>query len=814
MSGSFTLSGTVTLPETSAVDSDTSDPLQPAWVRNDSLLTAQPLTTPTQLIGSVNQDCQGNSHAAAFVSGDEVDVFVSNLSIGQVVELSFSENSVANDLDLVIVDATTGQIAGISEGFTSNECIKLSRASSYYIVVFAYKGASLYNLRIGAPGEGSSCGTVSTGNGAAYVHGELITRDKDGTSRMLPARVGVPGTQTMRTLGLRRTPREPWPGASDSSNPVIQRAERALDTLFYARALRKTGRYAYVEPNYVMEQLSYQPSDPSYTPQRWHYEQINQPSAIDRIALAAPASQRPIVAVIDSGLVTDHPDFTGQQVSGYSFINGSAVAGGNDPSTKSDSPAWHGTHVAGTIAAADNNAVFGASVAPYALIMPLRVFQPSVAYTTSYDVSQAILYAAGLANVSNSLPVRKADVINMSLGGSGTCPSIYADVIAQARAQNVIVVAAAGNSARNDQGNAVAVGTPANCDGVIAVGAVDANKQLTYYSQSGTRLSLVAPGGDGRVSTTGTGYPDNVYSTLGAFNSAGVRVPSFGGMMGTSMASPHVAGVMALMRYANPAITPDQIDTRIALGLLTDDLGAMGRDDSTGYGLINARKAVDEALALASGSSTAPSGIVVASPAGIDFGSLATNANLKLKLTAASSETVVSLTPSLAAVSVAAASIDPVTKLGDYTVTVDRSSLPVGTSYPVITVLTSTRSFTVQLAITKFSTSTASTSASFGRLWIVARNASNGAVLKTISVNPAGGKYVWSMSGLPAGDITLLAGTDNNFNGYFCDPGEACGQYPGAGSFISVSSDKTGLDFPVGLTATTGSSGLIPLRLR
>ncbi|GAA5166005.1 S8 family serine peptidase [Viridibacterium curvum] len=802
----------MSLPETSAVDNDTSDPLQPGWKSNDTAGTAQPISTPVELIGSVNNPGTGDPDAARYAAGDVYDWYHTDLSAGQTIELTFSESTSTNDLDFGVYDAYTGALVGVSQGTGSRECVKISRNSHYYILVFGYKGASLYNLRIGAPGEGGACSVVATST-PAFVQGELVTRSDDATP---PSRVKVPDAEAMLTLGLRPAAHSPWQSSPSTQPANIRRMERSVDTLFYARALRKSGQFDYVEPNYIMTSLSYTPTDPYYTPQRWHYELINQPSAIDRIIAAAPTSQRPIVAVIDSGLVTDHPDFTGQQVAGYSFVGGSATAGGNDPSTQADSPAWHGTHVAGTIAASDNNAVFGASVAPYALIMPLRVFQPSVAYTTSYDVSQAILYASGLSNVSGSLPARKADVINMSLGGNSVCPTVYQNVIDQARAQGVIVVAAAGNSARNDQDNAVAVATPANCNGVISVGAVAPNKQQTYYSQSGPNLMVAAPGGDARYSTTGTGYPDYVFSTLGAFNNNGAtRIPSFGGMMGTSMAAPHVAGVMALMRYANPAITPAQIDTLMVLGKLTDDIGSSGRDDATGYGLINARKAVDESLALASGSGSAPSGVVIASPAGIDFGSATNSAVLTLKLTAASSEVVTSITDDSAAITVTPLSIDNTTKLGDYTVTVDRSKLAVGTSYPVITVVTTSRTFIVQLAVTRTATSAANTSASFGRLWIVARNANTGAVIKSTSVNPSNGKYVWGLTGIPAGNITFLAGTDNNFNGYFCDVGEACGLYPATGSFISIASKTTGVDFSVGLIGTTGSSSLpAPLSVR
>jgi serine protease len=458
--------------------------------------------------------------------------------------------------------------------------------------------------------------------------------------------------------------------------------------------------------------------------------------------------------------------------------------------------------VAGTIAALDNNGKFGAGVAPLALLMPLRVFAPGQS-ASSYDIVQAIRFASGLSNRSLRIPTRKADVINMSIGGAGTCPTQFSSEIANARAQNVVIVAAAGN---HKTGESTAVTSPANCPGVIAVGALDALKQQAFYSNSGPSLGLMAPGGDSYQSTTGTGYVDAIYSTIGSFNSSGVRIPSFGPLMGTSMASPHVAGVVALMRYVHPAITPSDIDTLIANGQITDDLGAVGRDDATGYGLIDARKAVDEAIALASGGGS-PSGIVVASPASISFGSLSTSATLTLKLTAPSTETVTSVTSNSSAVTIAPASgVDAITRLGNYTINVDRSGLPLGTSFPNLTVTTSLRTFNVQLTIVKVANGTSS-SASYGRMIVYIADAATGARLGQLNnVTAASGKYAWSISGIPAGNVRIIAGTNLNFDGYFCDLGEVCGIYPDTAASIAVHSNLSGLDFAVAPTGTASAS--------
>ncbi|MBS1210923.1 MAG: hypothetical protein H6R19_3321, partial [Proteobacteria bacterium] len=575
---------------------------------------------------------------------------------------------------------------------------------------------------------------------------------------------------------------------------------RALGTLRQAKALQATGNYEYVEPNYRRQKMAtFAPNDPYYaTSQNWHYQQINLPSAMDSIlALTAP-SQLPIVAVIDDGIVSDHPDLADQIVSGYSFITISSNGDGNtsspdDPSTSSNSPEWHGTHVAGTIAAIRNNSLYGIGVASVAKLMPLRVFRPGYSYATDYDIIQAIRYASGLSNNSGTYPARKADVINMSLGASGTCTSAYTDVISQARAQNVIVVAAAGNSTTGNQ----AITVPANCTGVISVGATNSSKTRAYYSNQGSALSLVAPGGG--LSTTS----DYVYSTLGSFNTSGTRIASFGKMAGTSMAAPHVAGVMALMRYADPALTPAQVDSLLASSQLTDDIGTTGRDNATGYGLINAYKAVTAAISLASSSSTV-NGVIVASPTSLDFGSTLTSATLTLSATSSTTETVTSIVSSSSAVTVTASSISTA-GLGTYTVSVDRSLLSVGTTNPTLTITTSAQVISVPVTIVKLSTSS-STTASYGGVWVKVTDATTGTVLASKRFNPSSGSYTWSLTGIPAGNVYVTASTDLDNDGVLCESGEACGGYANSSQSIQITGSLSGLSFSIAPTLGTSTA--------
>ena len=249
----------------------------------------------------------------------------------------------------------------------------------------------------------------------------------------------------------------------------------------------------YAEPNYILKPSAI-PNDPGYKYQ-WHYPLINLPQAWD----ITTGSGAVIVAVIDTGVLLDHPDLQGQLISGYDFISDPSIArdgDGRDPDPndagdlgRGNSSSFHGTHVAGTIAAATNNAM--AWVASPGTPASCRCVSWDWRGGTSEDINQAILYAARLPNGSGTLPAKRADIINMSLGCA--CPSqAQQDVITQARNQGVIIIAAAGNDAQ--KGNPISY--PASYTGVVSVGAVAMDKTRAPYSNFNAFVDIAAPGGD------------------------------------------------------------------------------------------------------------------------------------------------------------------------------------------------------------------------------------------------------------------------------------------------------------------------------
>jgi serine protease len=277
-----------------------------------------------------------------------------------------------------------------------------------------------------------------------------------------------------------------------------------------------------------------------------------------------------VVAVIDTGQ-TNHPDLIANMPEGWGIdmIENSATARDGDgrdmnPNDEGDwswyPSSWHGTHVAGTIGASQNN-IGISGIAPNVSIQHVRVL--GAGGGSFNDVIDGIRWAAGLTTSWDGRPwsafgltdnAHPADVINMSLGGGSSCWSTLQDAISQARAAGTVVVTAAGNSFRD-----AANFTPANCNDTVTVAATGRVGGLANYSNFGSSIDIAAPGGDmsrdsGILSTIGTGA-----STLTGY--------SYTNYQGTSMAAPHVAGVAALVASQHPTWGPAEIEAAIYAGV-------------------------------------------------------------------------------------------------------------------------------------------------------------------------------------------------------------------------------------------------------
>ncbi|HEX7596753.1 MAG TPA: S8 family peptidase, partial [Polyangia bacterium] len=266
------------------------------------------------------------------------------------------------------------------------------------------------------------------------------------------------------------------------------------------------------------------PNDPCFRYQ-WHMRQIGLPAA-----WKLGQGQGAVVAVIDTG-VTHVPDLQGTRfVPGYNFVADNEQA---------DDDHGHGTHVAGTIAQATNNGRGVAGVAFQATIMPLKVLSAQGSGSMA-AIAQAIRFAAD----------HGANVINMSLGGAFPVTPVRR-AIEYAHRKGVVVVAAAGNDGRGR------VGYPARYPDVVAVAATQFDESTTFYSNWGPEIDISAPGGNVRVDQNGDGKPDGVLQNTILPGGKGNGYLWF---MGTSMATPHVAGIAALVVGAG-VTRPDAVET-------------------------------------------------------------------------------------------------------------------------------------------------------------------------------------------------------------------------------------------------------------
>ncbi|HEY1036365.1 MAG TPA: S8 family peptidase [Pseudoxanthomonas sp.] len=309
------------------------------------------------------------------------------------------------------------------------------------------------------------------------------------------------------------------------------------------------------------------PNDTYYNQYQWHFKDpvggINLPAAWDNATGAGV-----VVAVLDTGITT-HSDLDANVLPGYDFISDTFVSRDGDgrdanPRDEGDwnpvagecytgSPvqdsSWHGTHVAGTVAEVTNNAKGMAGGAFNAKVVPARVLGRCGGYTS--DISDAVIWASGGTVAGVPANANPAEVINLSLGGSGACSAVEQNAFNIAIANGSTVVVAAGNDAGNVSGY-----SPGNCAGVITVGATRITGGIASYSNYGTRIDISAPGGGGSVDGNPGGY---VWST----GNSGTTVPTtetYFGMGGTSMSAPHVAAVVALMQsVAETPLTPAQI---------------------------------------------------------------------------------------------------------------------------------------------------------------------------------------------------------------------------------------------------------------
>ena len=816
---SGTISGTVIIGEGSVVDGDTVDPFAPV-VGNSSLQGQRiGLNPPITVGGHVDHQ------------SDEVDVYHVTLAAPTDIILKIGDWPDA-DLDLYLAD-TNGAIIDGSVGYERFEAIGTGRRPEreFLVMVRASAGASNYVLSLRtfdsrraipeAYRSGMQLGAEFEPDGIVLEPREdlneaqrdaLLTSlvrdvsaDTDGIVELERDEVIAPSGPILlefhdalaETSSL--TGQDSIPGES-GIGPLHYATQGAAAKARMSRAVKTIGinpDVSYAEPNYVHHALLI-PNDTEFGRQS-HYSQINLPDAWD----ITTGRDDIVVAVIDSG-VASHPDLSSRLLQGYDFISNARSShdgDGIDP---------HGTHVAGTIGAETNNNLGVAGVTWQGKIMPLRVLN-SEGIGSSRDIAQAILYAAGLSKASRTLPPDgPADVINMSLGPANPdCKSLGAlgragrYAILKALDAGIHVVVAAGND---------------NCDvpapmslipRVVNVGAVNKSGGKANFSNYGWGVDVVAPG-------------SSVLSTWIDDSDPGASIYDYAQLSGTSMAAPHVAGVLALMLAINPNLTPEDVGPMItapqyrifcklgaacpsAFQSITIDLGPTGRDRTFGFGLIDAHRAVAVAQASLGRPPNRPR--LALTPDRLDFGDSRTVFTPEASNAGKRGGTIVI---GQVATDMRWLSAHFVERSGTgppfVTVRVDRTGLSPGVYFGNVFISSNGGDKTIRVTM-----EVEDPGGDAGTVYIIIADPDNLEPVEQVMTD-ADQNYEYLTPELPGGSYILIAGTDRDDDGSICDLGEACGAWRTIDSreAVNVDGDQTGVDIPVALDLIT-ASGELPL---
>jgi len=837
----YSLSGQLSIATGIVTDSDINDIYAP-YISNDDPTNPQLLSNLTTVQGfasarATNSTVSGDSASERYAdSADRDDYFKASLQAGQTLRLQvvdltyfYSGEGYHGDLDLFLAEATpnaegdyiladSSQLGPVDGAAAAFEEVTVPADGDYLINVYAYSGISKYVLQILPASTSASAHRMDD-----FVTDEIIVKAKAGSSLSAQARnAGLSTALTPVALNQLKTASTTDPDkpqllslnrssarlSAGSAEPDLLRAfsetlYNKRQTLIDSKRLRQQEGIEYAEPNYIRK-VQATANDPYYRYQ-WHYPAINLPQTWD-----LSKGDGVIVAVIDTGVYLAHPDLSSQLIAGYDFVsNRDSARDGNGIDNNPDDPgdddipgasSWHGTHVAGTVAAASNNGIGGAGVAWNAKIMPLRALGKNGG--TSYDIIQAVRYAARLSNDSNTLPANKADVINLSLGGYSSSAAEQS-VYAAARNAGVIIAAAAGNETSSSPFY------PAAYPEVISVSATNYQGTLASYSNFGSSISVAAPGGELRNDDNRDGKKDGVFSTV-ADDSSGSRQPSYDLYQGTSMASPHVAGVIALMKSAYPALSASDVDQLLQSCAITSKATSCNRDNQLGYGQIDAYRAVSEALKLANGGTLPPRPVALqSSPAELVFGS---DSSLSFTLSNAGD-----LQPALLSVSedadwlsITAASTDD-KGLGSYSASVNRSGLSDGYYNATIIVSDGSNSLNIPVYMQNGTVS----NNSMTQQYVLLEDSDcveEQCVVKSIAAL-SNGRF--SFSGIAAGRYRLLAGSDIDVDNVICQAGETCGAYPslGAEQIIELNANRSGVNFLINLNSNLGSSNQSATRL-
>ncbi|WP_271977987.1 S8 family serine peptidase [Marinobacter sp. SS21] len=785
----------ITIESHSRIDSDTADDSQVgAAVANNDAANAQ-LLPETGIVGgylsgSSGFYATGGEQQFEYVT-DTSDVYLVRLRQGdRVVLQTFLSSSTPAGTDMTITEVGGGEICGSdcdgSPPFTHVVDSIPDAESRPHLIQIRATGGGPFRYVLTVAAEAS----VSAAN-VAFQEPELVPNEAvvmvdapsapGGSANALDIPTALDIVSGLSAGQVRNLGSGIWhltraSASSLQAAPGQELAALRQQTLEWIGTLNSQPGVT-AEPNYLYRAQVVVPQDDDLYRLQWHYPLISLPVAWQ----AAPSAGADVgIAVMDTGLFSAtpssygnwHPDihanvvpFTGQildYVTGSLDIDEDQGQRDQNPADPGDGRAqnssFHGTHVAGIAAGVDNSTgIIG--VAPQATLFPVRVLGQDGSGNAS-DLIAALNWASGRSDI---------DVINLSLGGLPDSEALKA-AIDQAHGNGKLLVAAAGNGGSDNPT------FPAAFANVVGVGAVDGGKQRASYSNIGPSVDLVAPGGDASRDGNLDGNADLVISTWGD-DTVSPPEPRYAGLQGTSMASPHVAGVYALMKSAANSVgedvTPDQFFALMASGSITDEVGS---ESEYGAGLINAIKAVDAAI-----SGDFPT-VLAASPSALQFTDATRQQTVQLQVYPDGADVTIDTVadmPSWLTVTPALVVGNP--PPDQVLVSVDVAQLEQNTNY--VTELEIGYSdggdsgvLEVPIAVQR---QDEVDQRDAGRHYVLLLKTDPArSLVDQVSVDADAGIYRFAFDDVDPGEYFLVAGTDIDNNGFICETGEACAEYP------------------------------------
>ncbi|MDX1635262.1 MAG: S8 family serine peptidase [Marinobacter sp.] len=786
------LGGTIAIESGTRVDVDTADDSRAGVAGNNDLATSAQILPDTGILGGYASlaggqysDGPGGGSFEYFADGE--DFFRVGLMNDDRIALQvFPEGEGAVPfVRLSVVRDDTGA-EQCNSGCSGTE-------SSFVHVISGASGSTAHTVSVRAEDGGpfryvlsitTSSGTssmVSGYGGADFVVGEAVVKpDTSGQAFGSSAAIAqAMNAAEARPLGLGLWHVRQAPTYLTRQLSGSERLAAQMETLDWIRSLRNQPGVELVEPNYLYEAQQVTPETNRLYDLQWNIPLIELPSAW----LAAPNAGSGVgIAVLDTGLFSTTPNTYGSWhedlvqnvtpalgsqdwVSAEFDIDGTNGRDDNphDPGDLTGQSSFHGTHVAG-IASAVDNTIGIVGVAPNSVSIPVRVL--GVDKTSGRTVGSLDDLIAGI-NWASTQP--EIHVINLSLGGVGDSQTLEM-AINNAYNNGKLVVAAAGNQG-TDQPT-----FPAAFENVVGVGAVDAGEVRAGYSNVGVSVSLVAPGGDANRDANQDGNADLIISAWGD-DSNGLRA-NYAGLQGTSMAAPHVAGVYALMKEAAASsstprnLTPQDFRALLENGQLTDDLG-----DSFQYGrgLINALKSVDAAL-----DGNIPT-VLGADPSALQFTESLSSQTVTLTVFPEGDTVSVSnVTPPPWLQIDPALEREVVAGSTSFTASVTDAGLMMEDNLyrGEIEITYGAQNRVLEIPVSLQLGELAEDRNAGRHFVLLVSTDENRDTVQQEVVEAVSGQYTFAFDEVEPGDYFLVAGTDMDNNGFICENGEACAEYP------------------------------------